>query len=225
MKYELEKFRPEDAVKQDIKYKENWRLGETGDWVETDDGWIVQVLKKYNTKRGNDLLKFAHRTVPVRNKMILTIVGNQYPSAITSGNTNTRKLLSRRHKLLIKAYTKTRDWNSAYRLVYGSVKVPSMKRSMERLFQFKDFQEYFTMAIKDELDNAGLDKDYVFGALKKYIDSKSKHGYEALIKLMELHNISEPNRGVLGIPMMELNQIEPATFEDVEGEQKDEDKV
>ena len=220
------KFSPEDADKQELGYKKDWRSGETGEWVLCDDGWVVQVLKKYYTKTGDNLLRFAHCTIPIRKKMQLTTVGNHRSSIISSGKSQKRKYLSHRNKMLIDTFIKVKDWSIAYRGVYGNKRRQgSIDTSLSRLFGLDSFKEYFAMAIKNELDDAGLTKDYVFKSLQKFIDGGSKHGYEALIKLMELHDISEPNRGVLGIPMMELNQIEPATFEDVEGEQKDEDKV
>ena len=33
----------------DIEYKDNWRDGEVGDWVQADDGNVIQVLRRYNS--------------------------------------------------------------------------------------------------------------------------------------------------------------------------------
>lgn len=42
-------------IPADIQYKDDWREGKVGDWVLTDDGKILQILRRYKTKTGECL--------------------------------------------------------------------------------------------------------------------------------------------------------------------------
>ena len=38
-------------VPEEVNYKEDWRDGNVGDWVKTDDGHVIQVLRRFGNSR------------------------------------------------------------------------------------------------------------------------------------------------------------------------------
>lgn len=58
-------YTPEEAKEVGIVYKENWREGVKGDWVLTDDGWVVEVLRGGQDAAGRRWVGTATMTTSV----------------------------------------------------------------------------------------------------------------------------------------------------------------
>jgi hypothetical protein len=46
-----------DEVPEDVTYLHNWRLGDIGDWVLTDDGGVIQILRSGQLARPRNIVK------------------------------------------------------------------------------------------------------------------------------------------------------------------------
>jgi hypothetical protein len=68
-------FESKDEVPQGISYRKDWRNAEVGDWVEADDGCIIQILRKGGMLRPKGKVKqmaylgTCTGTFPVRENM------------------------------------------------------------------------------------------------------------------------------------------------------------
>lgn len=192
-------YTPQEAKDEGIEYKENWREGNKGDWVLTDDGWVVRVLyRKRRNHRGNTngILRIATGTFPTREGTELHTEhkGNRFT---ISGRSSEESIRQReptfRDKLFIKHFLETGDEYKAASIAYND----RTKQAQERIAANLIVNKKVRQMIKDQVDRAatkhGVTYEYIIKGLKEMheVGEKEKNRLSALKELGDIIGIKD----------------------------------
>ena len=160
-------------VPLDIHYKEDWRDGSEGDWVQTDDECVMQILRRY--KAGNDefigtatgTYKVAPGTVfdSTRKDDIYSVGGKHWYNVLKDRKNPTKNeiLFARRLKYGEEPY-------KAYLEVYDTDNKKEAKKKAAILIKTKRILKLMDEDLKDVFQGQGVDLDYLIGAAKDVVD-------------------------------------------------------
>lgn len=118
-------YTPEEAKEAGIKFVDNanWRNAQEGQWVECDDGYVVEVLKAaYAKKMGYNWIRTAWGTYLGSPGGKLDTEARESPWTFSgkksdgSQNKDPNRKLTRLERLFVKAYVETFDIAQSYRL-------------------------------------------------------------------------------------------------------------
>ena len=191
-------FESMDEVPSDLVVVQDWRMAEIGDWVEADDGCIVQILRKGNMIRnkGKDRIRSYIGTctgtfvcIP-RTKMDTSRRRNIYSiggEMSADERISSRTTLSKNEVLFVQylssgltaqdAYLRAFPTNNPY---YANTKSSSLIKT-----------ERVITAMKKELepivDELGISPKYVLDGIK----SEADNGEKADVRLKALFKLSD----------------------------------
>ena len=191
-------FESMDEVPSDLVVVQDWRMAEIGDWVEADDGCIVQILRKGNMIRnkGKDRIRSYIGTctgtfvcIP-RTKMDTSRRRNIYSiggEMSADERISSRTTLSKNEVLFVQylssgltaqdAYLRAFPTNNPY---YANTKSSSLVKT-----------ERVITAMKKELepivDELGISPKYVLDGIK----SEADNGEKADVRLKALFKLSD----------------------------------
>ena len=194
---EYKAFGNEDDVKK------SWRIGDEGDWVYTDDGYICQILKKSSIN---------HPGYKKPRTMVRTVCGSFIPEQKThkilgedgvaeniytfSGNYNARYSLSKDRKMNNREFLFARyvasgdDTLSAYRKAYPkAVNKDYIKKKSNFLLQKEEIRTMVKEEIKKILEEEGVTAEWIIGRYRDIADL-SDRDTDKLRSLESLSKIS-----------------------------------
>ena len=172
------------AFGNDLEVKKSWRIGDEGDWVYTDDGYICQILKKS---------KVNHPTIRKPRTMVRTVCGSFIVEQKThkilgedgiaeniytfSGNYNARYSLSKDRKMNNREFLFARyvaageDTLSAYKKAYPkAVNKSYIKKKSNFLLQKKEIRTMVKEEIKKILEEEGVTAEWIIGRYRDIAD-------------------------------------------------------
>jgi len=175
----------EESGKKDIKY---WKDNpQEGDWVEADDGGIVQILKRGEIKHPNDRRNYsAHRgyvrtvvgTFLINDKSYMDTDFSQHPNRYTfsktlknaNANFKKRKQITKKERLFATEVIVGKDAIKAVQNVYGEEDFnKARKKALVLLKQERVMKEVEKGAL-DVAKGLGIDHEYVLRRLKMLAD-------------------------------------------------------
>ena len=191
-----------DEVPSGIQVIEDWRNGEVGDWVKTDDGCIVQVLRKgilnsqYSKNKKTNYFGTCTGTytetmkmTSVRNEDIYTIGGKPSRVHVDSGGRD----LTGKEAMFVSMVSEGVSPTKAYLNIfptdnqrYASVRsVKLMKTNRIRTAMKKELKPY--------LKELGIDELYILDGIKNEADTaeKSDTRLKALFKLSDILDLED----------------------------------
>jgi hypothetical protein len=161
-------------VPLDIQYKENWRDGNKGDWVKTDDGKVIQILRRY--KAGKDeLILTATGTYKVSPGTLLDSVRRDNIYSL-NGKTWRNTLKDRKNPteleiLFAKRVAYGEEPYKAYLEVYNTNDEKAAKKKASLLIKTKRIQKIMDEDLKDVFKRQNVDLDYLIESAKIVVDS------------------------------------------------------
>lgn len=163
-----------EEVPLSIQYKDNWRDGNKGDWVKTDDDRVVQILRRY--KAGKDELiltatgtyKVAPGTLldSVRRDNIYNLSGKSWHKALKD-----RKNPTQSEILFAKRVAYGEEPYKAYLEVYKTNDEKTAKKMASILIKTKRVQKIMDEDLKDVFKRQNVDLDYLIESAKLVVDS------------------------------------------------------
>ena len=166
----------------EIPIRHNWRHGEQGEWVFTDDGFVCQILRKLDIAESNGETATCIRTVcgtfiaKDTNKEMLGedgIAENIYTFSGTNNsqsNFNKRKRNSR--ELLFARYVaEGKDTVEAYKLAYPDARNSRyIKKRTESLLKTETINKMITDERRKKLDEEGVTDNWLIERYKTIAD-------------------------------------------------------
>ena len=166
----------------DIPVRHNWRHGDEGEWVFTDDGYVCQILRKSDISKKKDSPSSCVRTVcgtyintDLGREML---GGNGIPDNIYSfsgtfegqDKFNDKKRNSR--ELLFARYVASGVGSGdAYKLAYPDSRASRyIKRRSESLLKTKEVQKMVKQEIRKILDSEGVTHEWIVERYKTIAD-------------------------------------------------------
>lgn len=158
-------YEPAEATLEDIEYIKDWREGHEGEWVLTDDGFVLQLLRKGKMGR-TQYVRTVVGTYPLTKKTRLTIDEREDRYTLWGGRRRPRHL-TKRLRLFCKLFPKYEDACDAYAIAYPTAR--SRKYMAERVDELLG-TDLVQREIVDELVEIGRS----IGVTKEWIMAKFK---------------------------------------------------
>ena len=189
--HEFTVYEVDEAQRHGIIYV-SWREGQPGDWIETDDGYIAEIISRttYTTREGKkrDFVKasFADFWVPgnkslkFKTRMLEKRWGGSGKSWIEHEIRRTRT------KNAVTAYVafviagKKPDWYQIGVIYRSDQKDPAA--SARRLFRQQKVQTMAADRIREIIIGEGIDERAVLKMLKQTFDEAKKNGHTAVMR-------------------------------------------
>ena len=184
----------------DIPIRHNWRHGEEGEWVFTDDGFVCQILKILNIAKDGDKKTPCVRTVcgtflprDMKKEMLGEdgIAENIYTF---SGNNSSKEQFNERGRnskeLLFARYVASGvDIVSAYKRVYPKARDDRyIKQRTEKLLKTETIQKMVKQEILARLEENEATPEYIIERYKTIADmaENDTHKLKALDSLAKM---------------------------------------
>ena len=201
-------FESTEEVPETISYLSNWRIGKVGDWVLSDDGAIMQILRegKMLRARGADrcvrYIGTCTGTFIVSDKKKLDSSKRVNIYSIGGGSLNhnerveQRKGLSGKEALFVQYVSKGMHPKKAYLDAfptndphYAGMKATKLMKTTRVLTSMKE-------ELKPHMKELGLDENYVLRNIKCVIDGTEKDDtkLKALFKLADIMDMEDKNK-------------------------------
>ena len=178
-----------------------WREGVAGDWVESDDGWVVECLKVYSST-DKELMKFSCGRMfrvgkqkfmvekRVKNRAWNVTNDEKTWRDVEIGRKRVHATVAMYVNMLISG--KKIDW-----VLLGNVYRPEQREpilTVKRLIRMKEIQEMVKEEIKKIMEERGMGVEYTLGIVQQAIAiarekrdaSNMLRGAESLIELNEM---------------------------------------
>ena len=194
-------FEDVDEVPGSIDYKYNWKLGNLGDWVLTDDGCVIQLLRTGTMFRSKGKLKKVDYvgtctgTFLKDNKMKMDADKRENIYSLSGKKTSKevleeRKNLTGREQLFIHNLQKNMNLKNAY---INAFKTDNEKYAETRamlLIKTERVQKKMKEHLKPILDKLDIDEELVLRGIK-YIAINAERDGDRLKALTELSEVLE----------------------------------
>ena len=191
-----------------VPVRRNWRYGEEGEWVFTDDGFVCQILRKLNISKDKDESVPCVRTVcgtflsrNMKKEMLGEngIAENIYTFSGTNlgkERFNNRERNSR--ELLFARYVASGiDVLQAYKRAYPDAKSERyIKQRTESLLKTETIKNMVKQEIRDILDSEGVTPEWIIERYKTIADMAESdtaklRSLESLSKIAGLFAVDE----------------------------------
>ena len=162
--------------------RHNWRHGDEGEWVFTDDGFVCQILRKMDISNNSKKKRICIRTVcgtflaKDRNKEMLGeegIVENIYTFSGSSKGSEAYDIRKRTSRELLFARYVASGIGAlkAYKLAYPDSRSSNyIKRRTERLLKTETIQKMVSQEIKALLEKNDATPEYIIERYKTISD-------------------------------------------------------
>tara|TARA_Y100000361_G_scaffold154352_1_gene179880 strand:- start:2717 stop:3472 length:756 start_codon:yes stop_codon:yes gene_type:complete len=183
---------------------QDWRLGNTGDWVSTDDGLLCEVLKRGELKRPSGKVDEYVRTIcgtflcKPKVEMFGEIAENIYSFG---GNNEYRRFMKKKDatskEVLFAQYVAQGEQPvDAYLKTYKSDNLAYAKTQANRLMRTERMQSMVKEEIRLVLEEEGISHNYLIKRFKQVADSAEREGdvlrsLESLSKIAGLFDSQE----------------------------------
>ena len=200
-------FDSEDEVPSDVHYLRNWREASISDWVLTDDGGIIQILRKgvmlkpkgkvrrvayLGTCTGTFVVSNKAKMDTSRRINIYSIGGN----IERNERIDERKELSTREELFVQYLSSGMDPRKAYLKAFPTNNPSYAGMRAGQLVKTNRVRSRMKEELKPYLEALNLDEHYVLSNIKEVIDSCDKDDtkLKALFKLADIMDMEDKNR-------------------------------
>ena len=158
----------------DKQYKADWRDGEVGDWVLTDDESVVQVLRRFKTK-SSECLGTCTGTFVISDDSMMDSVRKKDIYSI-SGKTWYDRLVNREEPtqcevLFAQRIALGEEPVDAYLAVYSTKSKEAAKKKSAILVKQERIQKLVRQDLKDTFSKLGINLDYLVDAAKNVVDA------------------------------------------------------
>ena len=156
-------------VPRDIEYRKDWKNAHIGDWVKTDDGHVVQILRKDNFTVGTCTGTYSYtddsRMDSVRKKDIYSVSGENWYTRLKN-----RKEPTKREVVFAKRIQRGGEPAEIYAEIFKTTNKKNAKEKAALLIKSERIQKIMNEDLKDVFANKGVDLDYLIGSAKDVVD-------------------------------------------------------
>ena len=162
----------------DAAVRRNWRDGEEGEWVFTDDDYVCQILKSFKVGK-NDCVRTVCGTYSRKNKKNKMIGADGIPEHIYSFSGKYVRPVdgkpSERHFLFAKYIATGDNIIDAYKKAFPDAKSDNyIKKTATSLIKTENIQKMVKEEIRAILDEEGVTPQYQIRSYKQVADLAEK---------------------------------------------------
>ena len=186
-----------------IKVKVDWRAGQVGDWVQTDDGCIVQILRRGSMLRkkgtqyyvGTCTGTFAVNDSTVmdadRRENIYSFSGHASPDEVVQN----RRKMTANEELFVLNLTQGMQPDEAYVRAFPTNNRRYARMKAVNLIRTERIHTAMKKELEPVMDELGVDGTYVISGIKDEADTaeKSDTRLKALFKLSDILDLEDKN--------------------------------
>ena len=212
-------YEPNDPLPKSLKPVSNWRDGQIGDWVRTDDDCVIQVLRRGQMLRskGRDKIReyigTCTGTFPIgpRVKMdtskrenIYSFGGSKSPDTILVD----RKSLTKAEHVFVMYLSQGMKPEEAYLKAFPTNNIRYAKEKSTNLVRTERIRTAMKEELKPVLQELGVDETYILKGIKQEAETadKSDTRLKALFKLSDIMDLEDKNQ-------TKVTQISGAVFQ------------
>lgn len=183
----------------DINYKKDWRDGEKGDWVKTDDDMVIQILRKnkvgtshtVGTCTGTYLVSSDSAMDTNRKEDIYSVSGENWYTRMKN-----RKKPTSKEVLFAAKVGLGEDPTEAYLAIYDTEDRDQAKKKAGILIKTERIQKIMNEKLKDTFSKLGVDLDYLIESAKDVVDGGKNDSdrLKALTMLWDAYGVIEKQK-------------------------------
>lgn len=192
-----------DEVPRNVQVKEDWRDGRVGDWVKSDDGCVIQVLRRgkmKDHKRTNYYVgtctgtficfKKTEMDTQLRNN-IYSFGGHEDPYQIVQSRTK----LNANEKLFVQYLVQGLSPEDSYLRAFPTNKRPYARMKSVELIKTERVMKAMKEELKPILEELEINEKSVLSGIKHEADTaeKSDTRLKALFKLSDILDLEDKN--------------------------------
>jgi|TARA_R110002051_G_scaffold88750_2_gene156458 hypothetical protein len=208
----IEEFKTQHPNLEPGCIQKKWRFGNTGDWVLTDDDYVVQVLKAGYIKRpngqkvkyirtvcGSFLVKGKKEMCGLVAENIYTFSGtNEYKRFLSKNDTTSKEILFAQY--VAKGVSPV----DAYLKIYGTKNEKYAQQQSGRLLKTERMQKMIREEIQLVLNEESVSLNYIVRRFKQVADGGKRDGdvlrsLESLAKISGLYEQEQSNHQELTV--------------------------
>ena len=156
-----------------MEYNKNWRKGGVGEWVKTDDGNVMQILRRFKTGKkefigtctGTYVVSADNTMDSIRTGDIYSISGKNWYERLTG-----RKEPTKNEILFAQRISLGSTATEAYLAVYNTENEETAKKQSAILIKQERIQKLVRQDLKDTFSKLGVDLDYLIESAKDVVD-------------------------------------------------------
>ena len=211
-------FEPEDQLPQSLKVISDWRKGQVGDWVKTDDDCVIQVLRRGQMLRskGRDKVReyigTCTGTFPIgpRVKMDASKRANIYSFGGSKSPDNIlldRKNLTKAESVFVLYLSQGMKPEQAYLKAFPTNNIRYAVEKSSSLVETERIKTAMKEELKPVLEELGVNEEYILKGIKSEAETaeKSDTRLKALFKLSDIMDLEDKNQ-------TKVTQISGAVF-------------
>ena len=200
-------FDSEDEVPSDIHYLKDWKEASISDWVLTDDGSIIQILRKGIMLKPKGKVRKVTYLGTCTGTFIVSPKGKMDTSRRTNiysiggdiernDRVDERKSLSTREELFVQYLSGGMDPRKAYLKAFPTNNPTYAGMRAGQLVKTNRVRSRMKEELKPFLEALDLDEHYVLSNIKEVIDSCDKDDtkLKALFKLADIMDMEDKNK-------------------------------
>jgi hypothetical protein len=178
-------YTEDEAVEREIKFKEEWSEGQEGDWVKTDDGFVLQILKTGQLGKRHRWLRTAIGTYPSHGRCDCEERESRYT---LGGHRNTPVRLTKRLRVFCRLWAMSGDAIESYKHAFPNANDENyIEARVNQVTRAECVQNEMYKHLREVAARVGVDEEYVMTRFKELAEDGEKDAD----KLRALENLAK----------------------------------
>ena len=193
-----------EEVPPEVAYLEDWRDGHITDWVKTDDGCVIQILRKGQMLKPKGKVRTVYYigtctgtfVVSSKNNMDASKRINIYSLGGNIGRNERveeRRNLSNREELFVQYLASGMEARTAYLRAFPTNDPHYANVRAGQLVKTTRVRTYMKEELKPVMEELGVDETYIISGIKSEAETaeKSDTRLKALFKLSDIMDLED----------------------------------
>ena len=196
-----------EEVPPEVVYLEDWRDGHITDWVKTDDGCVIQILRKGQMLKPKGKVRTVYYigtctgtfVVSSKNNMDASKRINIYSLGGNIGRNERveeRRNLSNREELFVQYLASGMEARTAYLRAFPTNDPHYANVRAGQLVKTTRVRTYMKEELKPVMEELGVDETYIISGIKSEAETaeKSDTRLKALFKLSDIMDLEDKSQ-------------------------------
>lgn len=178
-------YTEDEAVEREIKFKKTWPEAEAGEWVKTDDGFVLQILKTGALGKRHRWLRTCIGTYPSHGRCTCEEREDRYT---LGGKRSNPVRITKRLRVFCALWAMSGDAIESYKHAYPTANDEGYIESrVNHVTQAACVQDEMKKHLREIAARVGVDEEYIMSKFKVLADAAEKDSD----KLRALENLAK----------------------------------
>ena len=205
-KVDCKVYEPDDILPEGLIVQSNWRDGQVGEWIKTDDDCVIEVLRRGTMKKkmgknklveyigtctGTFLVSKKVKMDASKRENIYSFSGRKVDDVVRN-----RTELNNYETLFVTYVAKGVEPVKAYLQAFPTNSPGYAQIKSTQLLKMERIKTAMKEELKPVLQELGINEDYILKTIKEVIDStdKDETRLKALFKLSDIMDMEDKNK-------------------------------